>query len=253
MQELNGKVAMVTGGATGIGAAAVERLALLGADVACCYNKSRASAQALAARLEASGQRILLVRMDVTDSRQVQAGVDSVAAHFGRPVTILVNNAGDNIRPAPLDEMEEATWDLVVAINLRGTFLCSKSCIPGMKSAGRGRIINVSSISSHTGGGPGSAHYVASKGGVDALTRSMAKELAPYAITVNAIAPGVIYTPLHERTNTPEALEKLRQAIPLGRLGRPEDVAGCVAFLASEDAAYITGEIIAVNGGLRMD
>lgn len=253
MQGLTGKVAMVTGGATGIGAGTVERLALQGADVACCYNKSREDAEALAARLEASGKRILLVRMDVTDGRQVQGGVDSIAAHFGKPVTILVNNAGDNIRPAPLDQMDEATWDLVIAINLRGTFLCSRSCVPGMRSTGWGRIVNVSSISSHTGGGPGSAHYVASKGGVDALTRSMAKELAPYAITVNAVAPGVIYTPLHERTNTPEALEKLRQAIPLGRLGQPEDVAGCVAFLASDDAAYITGEIIAVNGGLRMD
>ncbi len=253
MGDLSGKVAMVTGGATGIGAATVERLALQRADVACCYNKSRKGAEALAARLEASGKHILLVRMDVTDSGQVQRGVDNIASHFSKPVTILVNNAGGIVGPAPLDQMEEATWDLVIAINLRGTFLCSKSCIPGMKSSGWGRIINVSSISSHTGGGPGSAHYVASKGGVDALTRSMAKELAPYAITVNAIAPGVIYTPLHERTNTPETLEKLRQAIPLGRLGQPEDVAGCVAFLVSDDAAYITGEIIAVNGGLRMD
>jgi 3-oxoacyl-[acyl-carrier protein] reductase len=253
MTDLTGKVAMITGGATGIGAATVERLALRGADVACCYNKSRKGAEALAARLETSGRSILLVRMDVTDGRQVQRGVDRIAAHFGRPVSILVNNAGDNIRPAPLDQMDEATWDLVIAINLRGTFLCARSCIPGMKSAAWGRIINISSISSHTGGGPGSAHYVASKGGVDALTRSMAKELAPHAITVNAIAPGVIYTPLHERTNTPEALEKLRQAIPLGRLGQPDDVAGCIAFLASDDAAYITGEIIAINGGLRMD
>jgi 3-oxoacyl-[acyl-carrier protein] reductase len=224
-----------------------------GALVACCYNKSRAGAEALAARLEARGKHILLAQVDVTDSRQVQAGVESVVAHFGGPITILVNNAGDNINPTPLDQMEEATWDLVIAINLRGIFLCSKYCIPGMKAVGWGRIINVSSISARTGGGPGSAHYVASKGGVDALTRSMAKELAPYKVTVNGIAPGVIYTPLHERTNTPEALEKLRQAIPLGRLGQPEDVAGCVAFLASDDAAYITGEIIAINGGLRMD
>jgi len=253
MGNLSGNVAMVTGGATGLGAAVVERLAMEGALVACCYNKSRAGAEALAARLEARGKHILLMQVDVTDSRQVQAGVEGVAAHFGRPITILVNNAGDNINPTPLDQMEEATWDLVIAINLRGIFLCSKYCIPALKAARWGRIINVSSISARTGGGPGSAHYVASKGGVDALTRSMAKELAPYNVTVNGIAPGVIYTRLHERTNTPEALEKLRQAIPLGRLGRPEDVAGCVAFLASDDAAYITGEVIAINGGLRMD
>jgi 3-oxoacyl-[acyl-carrier protein] reductase len=253
MDRFAGKITMVTGGATGLGAAIVERLAMEGAQVACCYNKSRVGAEALAARLEAHSKHILLMRVDVTDSRQVQAGVESIAAHFGGPITILVNNAGDNINPTPLDQMEEATWDLVIAINLRGIFLCSKYCIPAMKAARWGRIINVSSISARTGGGPGSAHYVASKGGVDALTRSMAKELAPYNVTVNGIAPGVIYTPLHERTNTPEALEKLRQAIPLGRLGEPEDVAGCVAFLASDDAAYITGEIIAINGGLRMD
>jgi 3-oxoacyl-[acyl-carrier protein] reductase len=253
MDRFSGKIAMVTGGATGLGAAIVERLAMDGARVACCYNKSHAGAEALAARLEARGRHILLTQVDVTDSRQVQAGVEAIAAHFGKPINILVNNAGDNINPTPLDQMEEATWDLVIAINLRGIFLCSKYCVPAMKAAGWGRIINVSSISARTGGGPGSAHYVASKGGVDALTRSMAKELAAYNVTVNGIAPGVIYTPLHERTNTPESLEKLRQTIPLGRLGQPEDVAGVVAFLATDDAAYITGEIIAINGGLRMD
>jgi 3-oxoacyl-[acyl-carrier protein] reductase len=252
-KRLTGRVALVTGGATGIGAATVERLAAEGARVACCYNKSRAGAEALVARLTAAGHDVFAVQMDVTDSESVRAGVQAVADHFGAPITILVNNAGDNINPAPVDEMEEATWDLVLDINLRGTFLCAKYAIPGMKEAGEGRIINVGSISARTGGGPGSAHYVASKGGVEALTRSMAKDLAEHGITVNAVAPGVIYTPLHERTNTPEALEKLRQAIPLKRLGEPAEVAACIAFLASDDAAYITGENIAINGGLRLD
>lgn len=244
---------MVTGGATGLGAAMVERFASLGADVACCYHKSRAAADALAARLRESGAEIFLVQADVADSTQVREAVASITAHFGRPVSILINNAGDNINPAPVDEMDEETWDRVIAINLKGAFLCAKYCIPAMKAARAGRVINITSISARSGGGPGSAHYAASKGGLEAFTRALAKELAPYGITVNGVAPGVIYTPLHERTNTPENLERLRQNIPLLRLGAPVDVAALVTFLASPEAGYITGENIAVNGGLRMD
>jgi 3-oxoacyl-[acyl-carrier protein] reductase len=183
----------------------------------------------------------------------VRSGIAAIAEHFGGPVQILVNNAGDNIRPAPIDVMDEETWHTVIAVNLTGAFLCAKYCVSAMKAAGGGRIINISSISAHTGGGPGSTHYVASKGGLEAFTRALAKELAPFNITVNAVAPGVIYTPLHERTNTPESLERLRQTIPLARIGVPDEVARVVSFLASEDASYITGEIVAVNGGMRMD
>ena len=252
-QRLAGRVALVTGGATGIGAATVERLAAEGARVGCAYNKSRAGAETLVARLTGLGLEVFAARVDVTDSQAVRAGVAAVSEHFGAPISILVNNAGDNINPAPVDEMDESTWDLVLDINLRGTFLCCKYVVPGMKTAGGGRIVNVGSISARTGGGPGGAHYVASKGGVEAFTRAMAMELAEYAITVNSVAPGVIYTPIHERTNTPESLERLRQNIPLKRLGKPEEVAACIAFLASDEAAYITGENIAVNGGKRLD
>ncbi len=253
METFAGEVVMVTGGATGLGAAMVERFALLGAGVACCYHKSRAAAEALAAKLRQSGVEIFLVQADVADSTQVREAVASIAAHFGRPVSILINNAGDNINPAPVDEMDEDTWDRVIAINLKGAFLCAKYCIPAMKAARAGRVINITSISARSGGGPGSAHYAASKGGLEAFTRALAKELAPYGITVNGVAPGVICTPLHERTNTPDNLERLRQNIPLLRLGAPVDVAALVTFLASPEAGYITGENIAVNGGLRMD
>jgi 3-oxoacyl-[acyl-carrier protein] reductase len=253
MNGLDGKVAMVTGGGTGIGAAVVERLATLGARVACCYNKSAASAQALASKLSASGARVYPVRIDVTDSQQVREGIRCVAEYFGQSASILVNNAGDNIDPRPIESMDEETWQTVIATNLTGAFLCAKYCIPGMKAAGGGQIINISSISAHTGGGPGSTHYVASKGGLEAFTRALAKELAPHNIRVNAVAPGVIYTPIHERTNTPESLERLRQTIPVARIGLPAEVAGVVAFLCSEDASYIVGEVIAVNGGMRMD
>jgi 3-oxoacyl-[acyl-carrier protein] reductase len=253
VEAFEGQVVMVTGGATGLGAAMVERFALLGADVACCYHKSRTSAEALAAQLREQGREIFLVQVDVADSAEVQAAVAAIAAHFGSPVSILVNNAGDNLNPAPIDEMSEETWDRVLDINLKGAFLCAKYCIPAMKAARSGRVINITSISGRTGGGPGGAHYAASKGGLEAFTRALAKELAPFGVTANGVAPGVVYTPLHERTNTPESLERLRQNIPLLRLGAPVDVAALVTFLASPEAGYITGENIAVNGGFRMD
>lgn len=249
----DGKVALVTGGATGIGASIVKRLASLGAYVACSYHKSRAGAVASASELAARGFSVFPVQANVANSAEVKAAVEQTVAHFGRPVSILVNNAGDNIDPQPVETMPEELWNTVLGINLTGPFLCAKYCIPGMKSLGSGRIINVSSISARTGGGPGSAHYVASKAGLEGFTRSLAKELAAFNITVNGVAPGLVYTPIHDRINTPESLERLRQSIPLLRIGAPEEIARVVAFLCSEDASFITGEIVAVNGGMRMD
>jgi len=248
-----GKVALVTGGATGIGTSIVTRLASLGASVVCSYHKSRAGAEALAVELGARGLSIFPVQMNVASSSEVKAAVEQAAAHFGRPIAILVNNAGDNIDPQPVETMAEELWNTVLGINLTGPFLCAKYCIPGMKVMGGGRIVNVTSISARTGGGPGSAHYVASKAGLEGFTRALAKELAPFNITVNGVAPGLIYTPIHERINTPESLERLRQSIPLLRIGVPEEVARVVSFLCSEDASFITGEVVAVNGGMRMD
>jgi 3-oxoacyl-[acyl-carrier protein] reductase len=253
LSDLAGKVAMVTGGGTGIGAAIVEHLALLGARVACVYNKSRVSADALAAKLAEQGKAILTVKMDVSREDEVRSGIDEIVRHFGSSIQILVNNAGDNINPTDVDQMEKELWDKVIGINLGGPFLCAKHCLPAMKSSRSGRIINITSISARTGGGPGSAHYVASKAGLEGFTRALAKEMAPFGVTVNGVAPGLIYTPIHERTNTPESLEKLRQMVPLARIGAAEETAGVVAFLACDAASYITGEIIAVNGGLRMD
>jgi 3-oxoacyl-[acyl-carrier protein] reductase len=226
---LEGQLAFVTGGATGIGAAIVERLAVLGADVACCYNKSRAGADRMSAELRERGVSIFTVQADVSACEQVKAAIAATVAHFGRSIRILVNNAGDNINPTPVESMDETLWRRVIEINLTGPFLCAKYCIPGMKASGGGRIINVTSISARTGGGPGSAHYVASKAGLEG------------------------FTPIHERTNTPESLERLRQNIPLLRIGTAEEVARVVSFLASEDASFMTGEIVAVNGGMRMD
>ncbi|MDO8685978.1 MAG: SDR family NAD(P)-dependent oxidoreductase [Clostridiales bacterium] len=253
MGKLDGKIAMVTGGATGLGAAIVERFAYDGAKVACCYNKSADSARVLAQKLEKNGKLIHLVRMNLLESSEIRSAVDSIRDYFGHHIDILVNNAGDVFNHAPVDEMTEETWDNIIGINLKGTFLCCKYCLSEMKAAKYGRIINMSSISARSGGGPGASHYAASKGGVDAFTRALARECGPYNITVNAIAPGIVYTPVHERTNTPESLERLRQTIPLLRIGVPEEVSGMVSFLCSDDASYMTGAIIPINGGMRMD
>jgi 3-oxoacyl-[acyl-carrier protein] reductase len=253
VQDLTGRVAMVTGGATGIGAAIIERLLACGASVACCYNKSQAAAEALEQKLNVGAARWCAVQVDVAEGDQVRAAVDAIHHRLKRPIDILVNNAGDMIETVPIADMPEELWDRVIDINLKGTFLCSKYCIPQLKQSGQGRIINLSSISARSGGGPGAAHYAASKGGVEALTRALAKELSPDQITCNAVAPGVVYTAIHERFNTPASLERLRQNIPLARLGTTAEVANLVSFLASDEAAYITGEIIAINGGQRMD
>ena len=244
---------MVTGGGTGIGAAIVERLAADGARVACCYNTSRQGAETVAARVAESGGQAWPTQVDVTCSEEIKQTVDRICQHFAAPVSILVNCAGDIIASAPVEQMAEDLWNRVLATNLTSAFLCAKYCIPGMKSLDGGRIVNISSISARSGGGPGAAHYAVSKAGLESLTRALAKELAPFNITANAVAPGIIYTPIHERFNTPESLERLRQMIPLARIGSPAEVASVVSFLASSDASYITGEVIAVNGGQRMD
>ena len=250
--DLDGQVAIVTGGATGIGAAAVRLLASLGARVGCGYCKSSERAQRLAGELDASGAAVFPVRIDVTDAGQVKAGVDRVAEHFGGPVSILVNNAGDMSDPEPVESMSQEMWDAEIRLNLTSAFLCARHCIPGMKAGRHGRIINNTSLAARAGGGPGYVHYATCKGGMEAFTRGLAKELGPFGITVNAVAPGVIDTAIHQRSDTAGDLDEIRKRTPLGRLGRPEDVAAVIAFLAAKEASYITGETIAVNGGLRM-
>ena len=248
---LSGEVAWVTGSSTGIGRAVAVALAGQGRRVVVHYNASEDEAREVAGEIEASGGAAMLVGGDVSDAGEVGRMAGEVEERYGR-VDVLVNNAGSLIERRTLSEMTEDLWDRVMDVNLKSVFLCSRAVLPMMKRQGGGRIINMTSVAARNGGGPGSVAYATAKGGVSTLTRAMAKELVSENILVNGVAPGVITTPFHDRFTPPEVRENLKNAIPMGREGTPEETAGVVAFLASPAADYLVGEIIEVNGGQLM-
>jgi 2-hydroxycyclohexanecarboxyl-CoA dehydrogenase len=241
--------ALVTGGASGIGLAIAERLAADGIAVGVLDRNGDAAAEA-AAKITASGGTAMGVTADVTDRRSIDAAVEAVGAAYGAP-TILVNNAGrDGFSPFLKLSLDD--WNRVLEVNLTGTFLCCQAVVPGMLEAGWGRIINISS-SSAQGGQPLMAHYVASKAGVIGLTKSLALEFGPKGITVNTIPPGFIDTPMLRASEAKgllgEGVEHHEKLTPVRRVGRPEDIAATCSFLVREEAGYITGQVIGVNGG----
>ncbi len=245
------EVAWVTGSSTGIGAASAVALAHQGCRVAVHYNRSEDEAQEVMEKITASGGDAMLVGGDVSDAGEVERMAREVEDRYGR-LDVLVNNAGSLIERRSFSEMTEDLWDRVISVNLKSVFLCSKAVLPIMKRQGSGRIINMTSVAARNGGGPGSAAYASAKGGVSTLTRAMAKDLVSDNILVNGVAPGVITTPFHDRFTPPDVRENMAAAIPMGREGTPEEVAGAVLFLASPWANYLVGEIIEVNGGQLM-
>ena len=243
MDGLAGAVALVTGGNTGIGAAISARLAAEGAKVAVGYVEDPDGAASLAT---AAGRSALAVACDVTDAGSVERAVAGIERELGA-VTILVNNAGVLNRSAFVD-IDEERWDHVLQVSLYGSYRCAHAVVPGMLREGRGTIVNVASELVDLGATM-HAHYIAAKSGVVGLTRALARELGPRNIRVNAVAPGPTDTRMVDGDAiTPAFLE----TIPLGRIGRPQDIAGAVAFLCSRDASWITGQVLRVNGGLAM-
>jgi 3-oxoacyl-[acyl-carrier protein] reductase len=249
---LKDQVAIITGASSGIGRATAEAFAREGARVAVNYHKNSAGAEETVDTIHNSGAEAVAIHADVTSHADVQAMVKAVRDRWGR-VDILVNNAGDLLARRSLADMTEEYWDQVMALNLKSVFLCVKATWEQMASRRTGCIINITSIAGRNGGGPGAAAYAAAKGGVITYTKGLAKELAPHGIRVNAVAPGVITTPYHERYSPPELFEKYVAAIPMGRAGVSEEVADVIGFLASSAARYITGETVEVNGGMLMD
>lgn len=248
MRGLSGRVAFVTGAGRGMGAAIATRLVEEGARVA-VTDIDGATAEATAAAL---GKTAVGLRVDITDPASVRAGVSGAEEALG-PIDVLVNNAGWD-RIAPFLDTDEDLWDRLIDINLKGPLRCAHAILPGMVERQAGRVINISSDAARVGSS-GESVYSAAKAGVIGLTKTLAREMARFNITVNVICPGPTDTPLLGEIvgeGNERLIDSLKRGIPMKRLGRPDDVAGAVAFLASDDAAFITGQTLSISGGLTM-
>lgn len=248
MASIDGQVAIVTGASKGIGAATARAFAARGASVVVA-DTDDAKGEAVVASIGSDGGTALFVQTDVADADSVQAMVRATVDRFGR-LDHAFNNAGIEGDPAPLEECDRANWDRTLAINLTGVFLCMQAEVPHMLASGGGSIVNCASIAGLVGF-PDRPAYVASKHGVVGITKGAALELAPQGIRVNAVCPGVIDTEMIQRATAdqPELMEATVAAHPLGRIGTPEEIAGTVLWLCSEDGGFVTGQAIAVDGG----
>lgn len=248
MTRLTGKTAIVTGGSRDIGRAISIRLAAEGANVVVNYCNSEADGHATLAAIEAAGGKAALVKADLTKPADAERLVAEAQSAFGSTIDILVNVTGGMVARKTVAEMDLDFLNYVMMLNVASTFLATKAAVPHMQAGGS--IINLASLAGRDGGGPGASAYAASKGAVMSFTRAMAKELGPKGIRVNALCPGLIGTSFHDIFSKPEGRAATAGNTPLRREGQPEEVAAAVAFLASQDGAFLTGVNMDVNGGL---
>jgi len=247
--KLNDRIVIVTGGARGIGKAIALAFIREGAKLA-LVDVDKGILEAAKNEIKRNREEIIAIPCDITRSSEVKTMVDRVRNAFGR-IDILVNNAGI-IRRGTIETVTEEDWDRVIEVNLKGTFNCCKAVVETMKSQKYGKIVNISSIAGKMGDITSAPGYGPSKAGIDALTKTLARQLAQYGINVNGVAPHAIETEMSAQWSE-ERRKEIIASIPLGRLGKPEDVANAVLFLASDEASFITGEILDVNGGALMD
>jgi 3-oxoacyl-[acyl-carrier protein] reductase len=249
--DLTGKVALITGASSGIGAATAAVFADLGAKVAIGYHNNRKGGEEVRDSIANAGGQAIAIQADVRQQAGITALMSGATERFG-PIDILVNNAGSLVERMKILEITAEKWDNIMNLNLKSAMLCSQAVAPSMMERKRGAIVNVVSIAGRNGGGPGAGAYATAKGGLIAYTKSMAKEMAPFGVRVNAISPGVIATPFHEVFSTPEAIRNFVAGIPMGRTGQSIECATVIAFLASEASSYMAGETVEVNGGQLM-
>jgi 3-oxoacyl-[acyl-carrier protein] reductase len=245
-------VALITGASTGIGAATAAAFAAEGAQVAVHYNSSEDAAKKVAAGIESSGGKAWLFQADLSKAAACRRLVEDVLKTCGR-IDTLVNNAGSLLDRKTLLEITEEFWQQVIDLNFSSAFWMTQAVAPHMIERGSGAIVNVSSVAGRNGGGGGATHYAAAKGAVTTMTKGYAKELIAHGIRVNAVNPGVILTPFHERFSSPERMKAMVSTIPQGRAGKPEEIAGPIVFLAGDAASYIVGESLEINGGMLME
>ncbi|MEO8542919.1 MAG: SDR family oxidoreductase [Burkholderiaceae bacterium] len=250
MDDFKGRAILITGASTGIGAGCALAFGARGATVAVHYNSSKEAADAVAKAIKGSGGDAFVVQGDLRTSAECARVVGEAALRMGR-IDVLVNNAGALVQRQPIAELTDAMLDDIFNLNVRSMMMCTKFAVSHM--APGGSIINLTSIAASNGGGPGAAMYAGSKAFVTTATKGLAKELVGKGIRVNAVSPGVITTPFHDKFSTPEQLETMRKTIPMARLGTVEECVGAFLYLASEQlASYVTGQVIEVNGGQYM-
>jgi 3-oxoacyl-[acyl-carrier protein] reductase len=245
-------VTLVTGASTGIGAATALAFAQAGSQVAVHYNSSEAAAKKVAAAIQSAGGKSWLFQADLSKAATCRRLVDDVLKTCGR-IDTLVNNAGSLLERKTLFDISDEFWQQVFDVNLNSAFWTTQAAALHMAERGSGAIINVSSIAARNGGGPGAIPYASAKGAVTTMTKGLARELIGRGVRVNAVNPGVILTPFHERFSTPERIKAMVTTIPQGRAGQAEEIAGAIVFLASDAASHVVGESIEINGGMLME